>query len=161
MSSKLHPPPLDYLEEHPRPGIISSINILIDSLKDRLFFKKKCHLLDIIPMTSHVPHTSNNSPILVWSAVSLFIRNREIQVTLMKWNCGHAFLLILKTVFLEAARAPIEEILSYCQKWVISISFVLSLLLKYGLLFCGSWLINGKRLQRRSRVSLSLYRPVI
>lgn len=41
----------------------------------------------------------------------------EIQVSLMKWSCGLAFLLlILKTVFLDAARAPIEEILSYCQK---------------------------------------------
>lgn len=41
VSSKLHPPPLDYLEKNPRPGIVSSMNILVGSLKGRDSFKKQ------------------------------------------------------------------------------------------------------------------------
>ena len=157
MSSKLNFHSLNYFEAGLRPGIISSVNISVVALKDKNSLQKHAALVFTCKCTHGHMHTSNNAPCLVWSAVSLHPSkggNASNFHEMKLWSY-----LMLKMVFLDTAKLLLKKyFLTVKNESLQSCSpFILSFLLKWGLLFCDFWLINGKSLERRSWVLWPLY----
>ena len=122
MSSKLTFHSLNYFEAGLRPGIISSVNILVVILKDKNSLQNYAALVFTCKCMRVPTHTSNNSPCVVWSAVSLHPSQEG--------NASNFHEMKLWSYFLDAeggvsghCQAPVEEILPYCQKRITSILF--------------------------------------
>lgn len=80
----------------------------------------------------------------------------------MNRSCGHApSLPMLRVVFLGAAEPLLKKCFTSKNQSIQSYTpFALSFLLKCGLLFCGSWVINANPPERKSWVLWPLYGPV-